>query len=425
MLLSNNKQWVCFHHPERKIYINGIKLSSNDLCSQSATIEIFSYLIHHQWRRIDNKQLPTSSYSRSKNQFMSKIIIPFKKIIKKILWYDVQFYHSGNTYEFTMMMWVQPFDIHIITKDMKQSTIYWTSKSLQTKQNFAYDTSASIDTQISTKEKSRLFDIINLIDKEKRLFEQKRQNFSHQDIINYLPQKIRPLLAIIQQNNILPLFEHYSRTKNVLQFFETFGDLYEHTLNVSEYTNIIQKNAYKKQNMMQFALHHRKMGRYDYRVDSRCHRQKMYNKEKMIIISNFPFPIHWIFLAEKNIFQTIEYLWNYKNNDYHKTIHSFIEQSPYHERIMFTHQDPLHFDYKEADMIRLHQTALKEKTDGILQRIAATKKRETKVLTISYWGWGSLMRPYSQQIDTIDYFSSCVSKKKYYWWWRNRRDIFQ
>ncbi|MEF2175109.1 MAG: hypothetical protein V3575_01450, partial [Candidatus Absconditabacteria bacterium] len=52
---------------EKKIYINGRKLTSDDLCSQSSTVELMTYLIKNIDKSIKNSELPASSYSKNKN----------------------------------------------------------------------------------------------------------------------------------------------------------------------------------------------------------------------------------------------------------------------------------------------------------------------------------------------------------------------
>lgn len=66
-----------------KIYINGRKLTSEDLHSQTGTVDILKILIENIGRDISNKDLPVSSYSKNKNDMLGKIVIPLIEIIEK------------------------------------------------------------------------------------------------------------------------------------------------------------------------------------------------------------------------------------------------------------------------------------------------------------------------------------------------------
>jgi hypothetical protein len=50
-----------------KIFLRGQKLTSKDLHSQSATVELISRLVKNINQEIPNKNLPISTYSKNKN----------------------------------------------------------------------------------------------------------------------------------------------------------------------------------------------------------------------------------------------------------------------------------------------------------------------------------------------------------------------
>jgi len=66
-----------------KIYINGRKLTSEDLHSQTATVDILKILIENIGKDISNKSLTVSSYSKNKNDMLGKIVIPLIELIEK------------------------------------------------------------------------------------------------------------------------------------------------------------------------------------------------------------------------------------------------------------------------------------------------------------------------------------------------------
>jgi hypothetical protein len=66
-----------------KIYLNGQKLTSQEIHSQSATIEIMQILIQNLGKDISNKDLPLSSYSKNKNEMLGKIVLPLIELLEK------------------------------------------------------------------------------------------------------------------------------------------------------------------------------------------------------------------------------------------------------------------------------------------------------------------------------------------------------
>lgn len=65
------------------MYIHGRKLTSEDLHSQTATVDILKILIENIGKEVSNKELPVSSYSKNKNDMQGKIIIPLLELIEK------------------------------------------------------------------------------------------------------------------------------------------------------------------------------------------------------------------------------------------------------------------------------------------------------------------------------------------------------
>ncbi len=67
---------------EKRIYICGQKLTSKELKSASATIEIIEFLLPRAGQEVKNIHLPESIYATDRNEFQSKIMIPLEKICK-------------------------------------------------------------------------------------------------------------------------------------------------------------------------------------------------------------------------------------------------------------------------------------------------------------------------------------------------------
>lgn len=66
-----------------KIHINGRKLTSEDLHSQTATVDILKVLIENIGKDIPNKEFLVSSYSKNKNDMLGKIVLPLIELIEK------------------------------------------------------------------------------------------------------------------------------------------------------------------------------------------------------------------------------------------------------------------------------------------------------------------------------------------------------
>jgi hypothetical protein len=87
-----------------KIYLDGQRLTSQDLHSQTATIEVVKVLIDNLEKEMSNKQLPSSSYSKNKNEMMSKIVLPLLELIEKKTGKRLPLICKGSLYDFYMKL---------------------------------------------------------------------------------------------------------------------------------------------------------------------------------------------------------------------------------------------------------------------------------------------------------------------------------
>lgn len=69
----------------RKIYIDGEKVSSKEILSQQLTIDILDKFINTGTREISASDLPSSSYTQSKSEMMSKILSPLMRTVNRRL----------------------------------------------------------------------------------------------------------------------------------------------------------------------------------------------------------------------------------------------------------------------------------------------------------------------------------------------------
>lgn len=81
--IKNYKTGILLDMLNNKIYINGRKLTSEDLHSQTATVDILKILIENTGKDVSNKDFPVSSYSKNKNDMLGKIVLPLIELIEK------------------------------------------------------------------------------------------------------------------------------------------------------------------------------------------------------------------------------------------------------------------------------------------------------------------------------------------------------
>ena len=76
---------VLLHLPKEKMFIKGKKLNTNDITSQSYTIQVLTKLMETPGGQVASRDLPLSAYSVSKVDFIHKIIRPFQTSLDKYL----------------------------------------------------------------------------------------------------------------------------------------------------------------------------------------------------------------------------------------------------------------------------------------------------------------------------------------------------
>ncbi len=99
-----------------KMYINWRKLTSSDLCSQAATIDILRSLIENIGKEIENKKLPISWYAKNKNEMIGKIIVPLVDLIQKECKERLPLFCRGSIYDFSMRLQHSNIGIALVQK---------------------------------------------------------------------------------------------------------------------------------------------------------------------------------------------------------------------------------------------------------------------------------------------------------------------
>lgn len=114
MMIDNHKKWLLLDLINNKIYINGRKMTSSDLHSQTATVDILKILIENIGKDISNKDFVSSSYSKNKNDMQGKIIIPLIELVQKELNKKIPLICKWSMYEFYLKLNPSDIDIAII-----------------------------------------------------------------------------------------------------------------------------------------------------------------------------------------------------------------------------------------------------------------------------------------------------------------------
>ncbi len=114
--IKNYKKWILLDMINNKIYINGRRLTSEDLHSQTATVDILKILIENIGKDIANKELSVSSYSKNKNDMLGKIVIPLIELIEKEIGKKLPLICKWSIYDFYLKLNPSDIDIAIIDK---------------------------------------------------------------------------------------------------------------------------------------------------------------------------------------------------------------------------------------------------------------------------------------------------------------------
>ena len=115
-IIENLPDGIIFDTIDQKIYIDGEKVTHDDIPTQSGTIEIMDILSNNLGKSIHNKKFSPSSYSKNKNEMTGKIIIPLQKLIKKRCNKQLDLTCTGAVTDFEIILKKSPIDIYLIQK---------------------------------------------------------------------------------------------------------------------------------------------------------------------------------------------------------------------------------------------------------------------------------------------------------------------
>lgn len=115
-IINTHKEWLLLDTIDNKIHLNGKKLTSADICSQTSTISILWKLLDNIGQDIRNKELEVSSYSKNKNEMLGKIVIPLLSLIEKETKEKLPLICKWSMFDFYMKLNVSDFKVFIIKK---------------------------------------------------------------------------------------------------------------------------------------------------------------------------------------------------------------------------------------------------------------------------------------------------------------------
>jgi len=114
--IKNHKVWILLDMINNKMYINGRKLTSEDLHSQTATVDILKILMENTGRDVSNKDFALSSYSKNKNDMLGKIVLPLIELIEKETGKRLPLICKWSIYDFYLKLNASDIAIAVVDK---------------------------------------------------------------------------------------------------------------------------------------------------------------------------------------------------------------------------------------------------------------------------------------------------------------------
>lgn len=103
-IIELEKDCILLDTVRGRIYVKGTKLTSKDIHSQNTTIDMLRLLIEHLWEEVSNSKLPVSTYSQNKNEILSKVVLPIRKISKEYFWKEISLVCSGGITDYFLLL---------------------------------------------------------------------------------------------------------------------------------------------------------------------------------------------------------------------------------------------------------------------------------------------------------------------------------
>ena len=106
--------WLVIDTVDKKVYVNGVKTSSKQIHSQAATVDILTTMRERQGECVHRDELPTSCYTENRNVITSKIISPFKRLVKSSLDKDISWKCTWPLYNYGLTLEMGDVPYHFI-----------------------------------------------------------------------------------------------------------------------------------------------------------------------------------------------------------------------------------------------------------------------------------------------------------------------
>ncbi|MDD2515798.1 MAG: hypothetical protein PHF46_01200 [Candidatus Gracilibacteria bacterium] len=115
-ILKKENKGLILDTISNKIYFKGEKLTSKEISSQNATIEILEILLENIGKDVSNKEFSASSYSKNRNEMFSKISVPLNKLLSCSEAKESSFKCSGGITDFYVRLDKSDINIGIIRR---------------------------------------------------------------------------------------------------------------------------------------------------------------------------------------------------------------------------------------------------------------------------------------------------------------------
>ena len=112
-MIQSEKEGLLLDTINGKIFLNGRKLTSKDLRSQVATINILETCMQYLGNDVHNRKLEISGYSKNKNEMIGKIVIPLIELVYKETGEKLPLVCKGSIHDFFVKL--NPPNIKIST----------------------------------------------------------------------------------------------------------------------------------------------------------------------------------------------------------------------------------------------------------------------------------------------------------------------
>ncbi|EKD25039.1 MAG: hypothetical protein ACD_80C00129G0004 [uncultured bacterium (gcode 4)] len=115
-VLEETKDSIIFDSIDGKIHLNNEMTNHNEIFTQSGTVEIIKILFENMWKYVNNSKLPSSSYSKNKNEMVGKIIWPLQELIGKKYDKRLDLECTGSITDFDLKLTPNTINTYLIKK---------------------------------------------------------------------------------------------------------------------------------------------------------------------------------------------------------------------------------------------------------------------------------------------------------------------